>query len=246
MIRGRYKGDSAVFVATDRRVIFLNHKPFFKVNDELSYDMVGGVSFNPQGRFAGVVVHTKVGEYSFRFVNRINAEKFVAYVESRVLEHSKNGFSPERQPQTTNQLNKTASPITQEARLFLLSRNSAVLSTANQAGEVAGAVVHYVLTPDDLFYCVSKEQTKKSRNIQTNHQVALTVYDDSTRITAQIQGVAEVETNAIKARQVLEQIIKPRAYDGTVDWPPITKLAAGQYSVIRIMPTNVKYTDFKK
>ncbi|CAN5431103.1 hypothetical protein BH10PAT3_BH10PAT3_0630 [soil metagenome] len=62
-------GISAMLIATDHRVIFLDKQPLFTTIDELTYDVVSGVKSSSAGPFTSVVLHTRITDYSFRYVN---------------------------------------------------------------------------------------------------------------------------------------------------------------------------------
>jgi general stress protein 26 len=133
-----------------------------------------------------------------------------------------------------------------EVVLFLLAHNLGVLSTVDDTNTVSGAAVYYALSEDNAVYIVTKAETRKFKNIHAHPQVAFTVFDGETRQTLQLQGTASVETKEKAKRDILQKIIKPRLYGKDVAWPPITKLAAGDYAVIKIMATNLQYFDYKK
>lgn len=74
-------------VATDRRVISLNHKPGYTDIDEFTYDIIDGVDLSRAGPFYAVTLNTKIGHFTVRFVRRQCAEIFVHYIEKRRLEY---------------------------------------------------------------------------------------------------------------------------------------------------------------
>jgi len=241
VIYGRSEGESAMFVATNLRMIFMEHRPFFRINDEIAYKALSGVSRNAQGYFATVTVHTRVGDYTIRFVNKKCASIFVKYIENQRLEETRESTKPKPlAPAPIPQV------IHQDARIFLLSHALATLSTIDGNNNVSGASVHYVLGEDNSFYLVTKSDTRKARNILTHPQAALTVTDSNSMQTAQIQGIAELENNPRQKQKIINSIIKPRLYDTSLHWPPITQLAAGNYVVIRVVPTSIEFYDFKK
>ncbi len=88
VVYGRNEEGSVMLVATDRRVIYLDKKPMFVNEDELTYDVVSGVNFSRAGVGSVVILHTKVKNYSMRTLNQTCAEGFVEYIESRCLEHN--------------------------------------------------------------------------------------------------------------------------------------------------------------
>lgn len=92
-VYGRYKaeGDSfsitaGMLIATDHRVIFLDHKPGFTSMDEIVYDVVSGVKKTTNGFFSNLTLHTRVGDYTLKFTNSKCTDLFIEYVEVRQME----------------------------------------------------------------------------------------------------------------------------------------------------------------
>lgn len=92
VVYGRYSDkfggsnwNEGTLIATDLRVMFLDHKPGFTNLDELTYDVVSGVSLT-KAIFSAVTLRTRLGDYMIRFANERCAEIFVDYVEERRLE----------------------------------------------------------------------------------------------------------------------------------------------------------------
>lgn len=257
VIYGWRDKNTATIVATDRRLIYMDHKPFFRINDEISYDFVSGISHNAQGRFSGVIIHTRAGDYNLRFVNTECAKVFVQYIESRGIEHLKNrSVGPIRKPvgndiptqkttESKNMATEQQQPISSEVRDFLVGHDIAVLSTINRRGAVNGAVVYYLLGEENYFYIVTKSQTEKALNIMINPAVALTIFDEPDRKTVQLEGVADLITDKNDIKSVTTKLIKPRVYGGDVAWPPVSLLIAGEFVVIRVKPTSMKFMDYK-
>lgn len=77
-----------MMIATDKRVIYLDRKILFTTIDEITYDVVSGVKCNDLGLFAGVTLHTRIKDYSIKWVNETCAHKFVQYIEARRLERN--------------------------------------------------------------------------------------------------------------------------------------------------------------
>lgn len=74
-----------ILIATNRRIIFLDHKPGYTSTDEVTYDVVSGVKVS-KAFFSAVTLHTRIGDYTIRFANSRCASIFVSYVERRRLE----------------------------------------------------------------------------------------------------------------------------------------------------------------
>lgn len=238
-------GSSAMLVATDHRIIFVDHKPLFMTTDELTYDVVSGIKSTKAGPFTSVILHTRVNDYVMRYVNAKCASIFVSYIESRRLEGGK-------YDQPTGRFEQDAwkpsfhNISDKEALTFLKEHDLAVLSTVDRTGNVHGAVVYYLVDENNLIYILTKSGTGKGRNVYANGQVALTIHEVGTLQTLQIQGTASVETEQSIKDTVFNQLIKLRTYQGEKHLPPVTKLSEGAFMVIRIKPDILSYHDYSK
>lgn len=246
VVYGLVERDSAMIVATDKRVLYLDHKIMFQKTDELSYDVVSGVSYNYQGRFAGVVLHTRLGDFKLRFVNATCAKRFVKFIEARQIETTRIS-KPDPETTNTDPLESPASArdLAQEAHNFLMTHEVATLSTVDENGQPHGAAVYYVADKNNLLYIVTKDQTAKARNIDRYPFVAVTITDQNRMQTMQIKGVAHVETDPPITKHIYETILRPRFQNGRAQLAPILHIPAGNYEVIVIEPTTHKLTDYK-
>lgn len=89
VVYGRYRDkqgtsnwNEGMLIATDLRIIFLDHKPGFTYTDEVTYDVVSGINFTT-ALFSSVTLHTRVTDFQIRFTNTKCAENFTKYVEER-------------------------------------------------------------------------------------------------------------------------------------------------------------------
>ncbi len=94
VVYGRYRPkqggpalNEGLLVATNTRVIFLDHKPGYTDIDEITYEIVSGIN-KTTAVFSSVTLHTRLGDYTVRFANPRCAETFVHYVERRRLENT--------------------------------------------------------------------------------------------------------------------------------------------------------------
>lgn len=94
IVYGRYRDKSGssnwnegMLIATDLRIVFLDHKPGYTNTDELTYDVVSGIT-TTTALFSAVTLHTRLGDYKIRFANTKCASIFTRYVEIRRLETS--------------------------------------------------------------------------------------------------------------------------------------------------------------
>src|SRR5664279_2069929 len=89
VIYGQHNSSSAMLVATDQRIIYLDKKPMTVHEDEISYAVASGVQHSVRIFFATVVLHTAIANYELRFVNLKCADKFAQYIEERIQEAKK-------------------------------------------------------------------------------------------------------------------------------------------------------------
>jgi hypothetical protein len=82
-----------MLVATDKCILFVDHKPGFSKVDELTYDVVSGVKKVYTWPFSSVTLHTRIGDYTLRFANAKCIDIFVQYIETRRLEINNNYIS---------------------------------------------------------------------------------------------------------------------------------------------------------
>ena len=86
VIYGQHNSSSAMLVATDERILYVDKKPMVVMSDEVSYEVISGVQFDVHTLFATVVLHTPVKNYEFKCVNLHCAEKFSRHIEKHRLE----------------------------------------------------------------------------------------------------------------------------------------------------------------
>ena len=87
VIFGHSKPGSVMLVATDRRIIYLDTKPLFLKSEEITYDVVAGITFEWVGHRGTVILHTRLGDFSISTLNKKAASIFRSYVELRCIEH---------------------------------------------------------------------------------------------------------------------------------------------------------------
>jgi general stress protein 26 len=248
VVYGHCGSGLAMLVATDRRVIYLERRPFFTSMDDISYDVVAGVKYVDAGIFPSVDLHTRMGDYSLTYVSQVAASRFEKYIESRIERQA--GAAPSPVTAVTDTAPEfpveTKNVLNAEARDFLSQGEVCVLSTTDRTGGAQGTAIYYALGSDDKIYIITKGDTAKAHNMLANHQVALTVFDADAAKTVQIQGYAEIEADITTKQAIFKQLIRPRNYGGESRMPPIAELDAGGFISFRITPTNAKYTDYRQ
>jgi hypothetical protein len=84
-VYGRYKDGRGVLIATDQRILFLDKKPLFMHRDDITFNIVSGISRTRIGIIGTVTLRTREGNYTIRTFNQKNAKNFVDYVTSEYL-----------------------------------------------------------------------------------------------------------------------------------------------------------------
>lgn len=261
IVYGRYRSGDGVLaltegmlVATDRRVMFIDHKPGFTDFEEITYDMVGGVRHQKFGPFNTVTLHTRMGDFIVSYTNARCSEIFTEYIESRRI--SRDASLPIVTPASNHQAisAQQAKPkrhmpipfLDNQSLKFLKEHTVGVLSTVDREGNVAAAVVYYIVDQLNQIYFVTKSETKKASNILVNSQVVMTVFDATSAETLTVKGRADFEKDEQVISYVFNQIVQPKNYQGVKTLPPVAHIKKGVFTVIRIVPRSGKYVDYKQ
>jgi hypothetical protein len=85
VIYGQHDSASAMLIATDKRIIYLDKKPMAVFIDEVTYDVVSGIEMDVHTIFATITLHTAVANYQFRYVNIRCASKFARFIEEQKI-----------------------------------------------------------------------------------------------------------------------------------------------------------------
>lgn len=246
-VYGRIQNGSAMLVATNLRVIYLDVKPLFKIMDEISYEVVSGITHDQQAGFGHIVLHSRIGDYAIRYANPTCASRFADYIERARIDIAPNADnnSPLHIPAHTPKATQKAI-IPDEVYTFLRAHELGVLATMSRQQEPHMAAVYYAIGSDGIIRILTKTGTEKSRNITGNHIASFLVYDETQLQTAHIQAYAEVEPDSALRQATYEIISRERVYDGKLRRPPVTDLQQGSFTVLRLTPTAVQFTDFNK
>jgi len=122
IVYGQHHSSSAMLVATDERVIYLDKKPTAVFLDEVTYDVVSGIEIDIHTLFATVTLHTAVTNYVIRFANIKCATVFVSYIEEQRLK---------RELEKENAQGSTPDPM---ARNELIKQVASTMVSNNLAG----------------------------------------------------------------------------------------------------------------
>lgn len=258
-VYGRYSETSkgllnwveGMLVATDKKVMFIDHKPGYTDVDEITYFVVAGVKYVSAWPFAAVTLHTRMGDFVLKFASPICAKKFVKYVESYSVNENEGGGNytkgefMNKDQKKQNKQNKVSTTLDDMSLEFLNSHDTGVLSTISKGGGLDGAAIHYMVDNNSIYF-VTKSDTQKTHNILSNSNVAFTVYDRDSLETIRIKGIAEIEPQPTVKNIVFTEIVKPRKYGSKISLPPVSTLERESYIVFKITPTESKFINYKK
>ena len=91
---GRYHYKDTIgrgaLIATDQRVLFLDKKPLYVHYDEMTFMIIGSVTYTKTALVGYVTLHTRLGDIQLRTFNHTNAYNFVQYIEEVCL-HNQGG-----------------------------------------------------------------------------------------------------------------------------------------------------------
>ena len=248
---GQSEQGSAMLVATNKRVLFVEGNFMYNSSDDFGYDVISGVHSQATALFKAVTLYTKLQTYHLTYVNSTSAERFVKLIEDRVAHvgevaqdidlryEAEEGEVIEEEPLPERQY----AVFSDEARAFLEKQETMVVSTASRTGQVHAAVVYYALV-NDVFYMLTKKDTQKSHNLIAGRTAALTIYNAETKQTAQIQAETDIIGDPQLSQKVFTLITS--VMHGGVSNLPVAQLDAGGYIIFSLRPIDVKYRDYGK
>lgn len=127
---------------------------------------------------------------------------------------------------------------------FLRHNPIGVLSTVSPSGEPWGAAVYYVADEDFNFYFVTKAETAKYHNLDSNPKAALTVADAASQTTVQAAGTVSKVPPEDYMDIVYGKLMKPKPKAVSHWTPPLEKLDKGDYMPFRLTPVKLHYADY--
>lgn len=238
---GQHNSSSAMMVATDQRVLYLDKKPLVSLMDEIMFSAISGVEIDIHTLFSTVTLQSSVGNYTIRYANIKCGQKFVDVIEKRIAALAGQKIAGSVVPIPIDMQQENGSTWL----TFLQGNHTGVLSSVDRTGNVRGTTVHY-LVQDGEIYILTKAGTQKVHNVLVHSQVCLTVYNEDKMQTLQLFGLATVLNDSEKSHDLVAKMIKPRMYGNEVLPLPITRLNASSYVILQITPKAEEYIDYSK
>lgn len=232
------KGGTAMLVATDKRIIYINSRPMASEIDEIAYFVVSGVKQETSGPFASITLHTKIRDIPLKYVNLKCARTFIEFIEKHIEE--------EERPKSTMESDLIKPVIVDKAKTeaFIHMDDTAILSTVTPDDKPYASIIHYIVDHDDNFYFLTKDGTTKSKNLKSNQHAMITIHNSHSLKILQAVGEAEAVNDPETYQYVFENIAIMRDYTEGSRIAPISKIDAGAYVVYKIIPKKVDLTDY--
>lgn len=125
--------------------------------------------------------------------------------------------------------------IRAQARIFLKSTDTMVLSTVSANGEPQAATMYFVSDDDFNLYFITSSESTKNKNLETNNNVAFVVGTGPAVLTIQGGGKAAAldEQEALVFYGLIEKIAEQSASK----WPVLRLMSGGTFRTFRIKPT---------
>lgn len=236
---GIFAYEVGLLIATDKRVLYIVHRPGFTTLDEMNYELVSGVNLMRGGLFASVTLYSGITNYVLSFARPRAAQHFVRIIEEQLSKNSKTPGINDKAP-------KAGEPLPEISDngivTFLNAHTIGVLSSIERSGAISGATVCYAMI-NNLLYFMTMSGSKKVANIDYYHNVAFTVYDAVSLQTVQIQGIAEREADP-KVVSLAENCIRSiQSKIAGSHKPPIFQLT-GNICIYRIVPTKISQINY--
>lgn len=253
-VSGRQKGHEGMFgliegmlVATNQRVIFIDHRPGYTTMDDITYDVVAGVNLSTTLFFASVTLYTRVMNYQLSYVSSKSAQKFANFIEKQHIRTTQKQLSTNNNSANQKKPSKQtkAQHLNQNILNFLNNHRVGVLSSLDRTGNINSSTIYYTLLNEQIYFA-TKSNTQKARNFLSHQQVAFTVFDEVNLQTTEIQGIVQTVSDKILKQQVINHVTKPHIYADGNSKTPLQRLNQNPLIVYNILPTSANYINYKK
>jgi general stress protein 26 len=122
---------------------------------------------------------------------------------------------------------------------FLTKHHIGVLATVDTSGKPHGAVIYFVMNDDFTILFGTKTKTRKYENIAKTGVATLVVYDEDAQMTTVIQGKASQSDDPAVIEKAIANMEAQSAKIASAHNPPITKLYAGDFVAMRLVPHTI-------
>lgn len=126
---------------------------------------------------------------------------------------------------------------------YLAKQKVVALSTSDEHGVLHSAAVYVYAKQPKQWFVMTKSDTKKARNLTSQRRFSAVAYERHDNSTIQVRGVASTEENSDTIGEVMNAMAK--IYGSERDYlPPIAKIQAGDYVIIRLEIEWLRFAKF--
>lgn len=233
-IYGQFESTSAMMVATDMRIMFIDIRALHNIVEDTSYDAFGDLRIDEGMVFSQVTLRTKPREYVFHMVNKKCARRFLNVIENRAMSWDQR-YDGKKSKQTATEPVFEPVSATSEQINFLIGNHLATLSTRGENGYPYGATVFYFYdrtTPDDI-YSVTKTSTHTALNLERSPKAAFTITNTKSMTTMHVVVDTEPEKESERVNQIIGMLFKHAKHLSDSGRPPVTQIKTGSFKVYR-------------
>lgn len=144
-VNGQYEGGFAMMLATDRRILLIDKKPWFLTMEDVRYDMVQEVDYYARLLDATVTLITFSKQLSFRSWRQKPLREMVRYIQHRVMQLRQTEDISQNSHQSQATFSQAlAQPVQKPQEDFAATYQKHIQrhSLAHAAGQVAMGVAH--------------------------------------------------------------------------------------------------------
>jgi len=129
---------------------------------------------------------------------------------------------------------------------FLSKNRVGLLATADSSGRPHAATIY--ITHDRQFdlYFITKKDTQKSRNLQSNNRAAIAIYDADSQSTVQAEGTVVEVTDPKQLEWIFNDIWRIALQVSPSSAPPQSQLSAGGYVAYRLIAPALRIATFMR
>ena len=127
--------------------------------------------------------------------------------------------------------------------LGTLKSRLGVISTVNQNGQPESALVYFAFDENLNIYLVTKDTTRKYKNIMENKKVSFVIATENPPQTLQLEGATSVHDNVGDQKHLYQELIGLASSKNFS--APITQIKDGGLQFIKISPTWIRFGNFE-
>lgn len=118
-----------------------------------------------------------------------------------------------------------------------------VVSTINEDGSPASASVYYLYDKALSFYCITREGSRKYKNLKRDHRVSFVVTSEKPPKTIQCEGVAHEVTKPYEENEYFTDLVSLASKHTLL--PPVSQIGGSKMVFLKITPSWIRVGNFE-